>query len=90
MNRITLDPTVTKLQPSQSFPLTEFASFPPIILLYVIHFFPTAVTSILILSKFFYSPTDAQENCFKKDIKIYIKTAPTCFGLITVIRERSV
>ena len=23
-----------------------------------------------------------------KDINIYIKTAPTCFGLITVIRER--
>jgi len=30
----------------------------------------------------FYLPTDApQENCFKKNIKIYIKTAPTCFGL---------
>ena len=36
----------------------------------------------------FYSPTDAQENCFKKNIKIYIKTAPTCFGVITIIRER--
>jgi len=36
----------------------------------------------------FYLPTDAQENCFKKNIKIYIKTAPTCFGAITVIRER--
>jgi len=23
-----------------------------------------------------------------KNIKIYIKTAPTCFGLITIIRER--
>jgi len=22
-------------------------------------------------------PTDAQENCFKRSIKIYIKTAPT-------------
>jgi hypothetical protein len=32
-------------------------------------------------------PTDAQENCFKKNIKIYIKTAPTCFGAITIIRE---
>jgi len=30
---------------------------------------------------------DAQENCFKKNIKIYIKTATTCFGLITIIRE---
>jgi hypothetical protein len=35
----------------------------------------------------FYLPTDAQENCFKKNFKIYIKTAPTCFGLITIIRE---
>jgi hypothetical protein len=35
----------------------------------------------------FYLPTDAQEGCFK-DIKIYIKTVPTCFGLITIIRER--
>jgi len=36
----------------------------------------------------FYLPTDAQENCFKKNIKIYIKTSPTCFGAITIIRER--
>jgi hypothetical protein len=35
----------------------------------------------------FYFPTDAQESCFK-NIKIYIKTAPTCFGLIIIIRER--
>jgi len=32
-------------------------------------------------------PTDAQENCFKRSIKIYIKTAPTCFGVITIISE---
>jgi hypothetical protein len=31
---------------------------------------------------------DAQGNCFKKNIKIYIKTAPTCFGANTIIRER--
>jgi len=37
--------------------------------------------------KVFYLPTDAQENCFKKNIKIYIKTAPTCFSAITIIRE---
>jgi hypothetical protein len=47
----------------------------------------------LILSKF-YLPTDAQLNClksyFKIDIKIDIKTAPTCFGLITIIRERTI
>jgi hypothetical protein len=40
--------------------------------------------------KVFYLPTDAQENCFKRNIKIYIKTAPTCFGLITIIRERTI
>jgi hypothetical protein len=34
-----------------------------------------------------YLPTDVQESCFK-GIEIYIKTAPTCFGLITAIRER--
>ena len=37
--------------------------------------------------KVFYLPTDAQENCLKKNIKIYIKTFPTCFGAITTIRE---
>jgi uncharacterized membrane protein YcgQ (UPF0703/DUF1980 family) len=36
----------------------------------------------------FYSPTDAEESCFKRNIKIYIKTAPTCFVLIAIIRER--
>jgi hypothetical protein len=35
-------------------------------------------------------PTDAQENCFKRSIKIYINTAPTCFGVITIIRECTV
>jgi hypothetical protein len=35
-----------------------------------------------------FSPTDEQENCFKRSIKIYIKTAPTCFGTITIISER--
>jgi hypothetical protein len=37
--------------------------------------------------KVFNSPTDAQVNCFKNNIKIYIKidikTAPTCFGAVT-------
>jgi hypothetical protein len=37
--------------------------------------------------KVFYLPTDAQENCFKKNIKIYIKTAPTCLGAMIIIRE---
>jgi len=34
--------------------------------------------------------TDAQEIWFKRSIKIYIKTAPSCFGVITIIRERIV
>jgi hypothetical protein len=38
--------------------------------------------------KVFYLQTDAQVNCFKYNIEIYIKAAPTCFGLITTIRER--
>jgi hypothetical protein len=37
-----------------------------------------------------FSPTDAQDDCFKSSITIYIKTAPTCFGVITIIRERTV
>jgi hypothetical protein len=45
-----------------------------------------------IIKFFFYSPTDAQVNCFKNnlkiDIKIDIKTAPKYFGAITIIRER--
>jgi len=35
-------------------------------------------------------PTDAQENCFTRSIKIYIKTDLTCFSVITIIRERTV
>jgi len=39
----------------------------------------------------FLLPTDAQENCFQRSIKIdiKIKIAPTCFGVITTIRERA-
>jgi len=36
------------------------------------------------------SPADAQENSFKRNIKIYIKTNPTRFGVITIIRERTI
>jgi hypothetical protein len=47
----------------------------------------TYIPCILILSKFFYSPTDAQVNCLKNNFKIYIKidikTAPACFGSVT-------
>jgi len=37
--------------------------------------------------KIFYSPTDAQVSCFKNNIKIYIKTAPTRFGAVTPSSE---
>jgi len=30
---------------------------------------------------FIYSPTDALVSCLKKNIEIYIKTAPTYFGV---------
>ena len=40
------------------------------------------------LSKFFHSQTDSQVNCLKNNFKIYIKinikTAPTCFGPVTL------
>ena len=38
----------------------------------------------------FYLPTDAQLNCLKNNFKFYIKIAPTCFGVITIIWERTV
>jgi hypothetical protein len=37
----------------------------------------TAVPCIWDIIKDFYLPTDAHESCFKKNIKISIKTAPT-------------
>jgi hypothetical protein len=43
---------------------------------------------------FFNPPTDAQLNCLKNNFNIYIKidikTAPTCFGVITIIRKRTI
>jgi len=44
-------------------------------------------TVYLDIIKVFYLPTDAQVFCFKRNIKIYVKTTPTCFGLITIVRE---
>jgi hypothetical protein len=44
----------------------------------------------LYIIKVCYLSTDVQEFCFKRNIKIYIKNAPTCFGLITIIRERTI
>jgi len=56
----------------------------------VINIIFTVVSCILIFIIKVILPTDAQENCFKRCIKIYIKTAPTCFGVITIIREFTV
>ena len=47
------------------------------------HSFQIPIFSITV----FYLPTDAQENCIKENIKIYLITAPAYFGLI-IIRER--
>jgi hypothetical protein len=47
----------------------------------------TVVPCIMILSKLF-SLTETQENRFKSSVKIYMKTAATCYGAITIIRER--
>ena len=33
--------------------------------------------------KVYHSPTNAPVSCLKNHIKIYIKTAPTCFGAVT-------
>jgi hypothetical protein len=38
--------------------------------------------------KDFFTPTDAPS--FKEVLKIYIKTAPTCFGAITIIKGRTI
>ena len=54
------------------------------------NFFSGVVLCILILSKFIFLPTDAQENCSKRSIKIYMQTAPTCFSVNTIIRERTI
>jgi len=52
------------------------------------NYFLNSRTVHRVITKVFYLPTDAQEKRFKNNIKIYIKTAPTCFGAITIIRER--
>ena len=56
-------------------------------------FFFTFIPCILILPKF-YLPPDVQLNCLKNNFKIYIKIdikiAPTCFGVIIIIRERTI
>jgi hypothetical protein len=50
----------------------------------------TAIKTTGIQIKAFYLQTDTQEICFKRNIKIYIKNASICFGLIIIIRERAI
>jgi len=45
------------------------------------------VPCILILSKFLHQ---LMHKFLKKGIKIYIKTAPTCFSIITILREHTI
>ena len=52
------------------------------------HFFFHSRTLHLDIIKVF-TPTDAHVF-FKRIIKVYIKTAPTCSGVITIIRERTI
>jgi hypothetical protein len=46
------------------------------------------------ITKIFYSPTDAQVSCLKNNFKIYIKIditiAPTCFGAVTPSSGRAI
>jgi hypothetical protein len=48
--------------------------------------------TVVVVIKICPSPTDALVNCLKNGFKIYIKidikTAPTCFGASSIIRER--
>ena len=52
-------------------------------------FFHSRAVHLDIIKVFLFT-NDAQENFFKKYeyIKIYIKTAPTCFSANTIIKER--
>ena len=47
-------------------------------------FFPMSISMLLYPlqnQSFIYSPSDALVSCLKRSIKIYNKTAPTCFGV---------
>jgi hypothetical protein len=46
------------------------------------------VKYLLVLSKFYYQLM--HKRFVLKSVKIYIKRAPTCFGVITIIRERTI
>ena len=52
--------------------------------------FFTFLPRILLLSKFYYYQLIHKRIVLKRSIKIYIKVAPTYFGVITIIRDRTV
>jgi hypothetical protein len=51
---------------------------------YFMHFLCFHIRTVhLDITKVIYSPTNAQVIVLHNNIKIYIKTAPTCFGAVT-------
>ena len=54
------------------------------------NYFFTFVPYILLLRKVFYYQLMQNRIDLKRSIKIYIKTNATCFGVTTIIRERTV
>jgi hypothetical protein len=55
------------------------------------HFFSSRTMHLAIIKvSYLLVPTDAQKFCSKRNINIYIKHFPTCFGLITIITERAI
>jgi len=55
-------------------------------------FFHMHIMYLNIIKVFFFTNwyVNCLKNNFKIHIKIDIKTAPTCFGIITIIRERTI
>jgi len=43
----------------------------------------------MLIKVFFYYQLIHKRIVLKRNIKMYIKTAPKCFGMITIIRERT-
>jgi len=55
------------------------------------HFFHICTVHPAIVKVFFFNyQLMHKRTVLKRSIKIYIKIAPTCFGVITIIRERTV
>jgi len=51
---------------------------------------PCVSTNVKVNYRSVFLPTNAQKECLKRCIKIYIKNAPKCFGVNTIIRERTI